>query len=964
MKQKPALLVVCVLLAGTSAQAQTDGHGASSLVNENDNPYGKPDPAPFQESALTVHAAPAGNVSYELPSGLSVRDFEVSPAGDRVALVLEGADHRQQIAYWRFDAAGFSDRIDVPADTPIASLAWRPDAGRLFVLATDVKGSQILGLDPQAKSFTATAIYQSALPLRRLVVGPRPFLANPEGPPAYRLFFGEQIATGRFALLTVSELGKVPYTVVGPARDPKYAHAEADDAPSITIAPSALPVEFHPAGDALIWEDEHGCLHKKRYDSMNWTKSVTFGSHCSAIAAYTPNGAATLEWAADKPGLRLHGLIDGSDQTALANVHLISVPSQMPDGKGVVGLTRDAGRVSVRYLPLSEPLADVANAWMFLGNANDEQRFIRDHGLFRNLPEGNQIYQLYDSETYDGNQDQRAATRPYLVTTDLFWEIYGAAFDGLFIVEERERAMPAFRKFVDAAKSALDKSAPGSGFAVTFAAAQAVLEHREPGNPEALKILAAYGMATTPLGKELDYSQLQPRGHYKTEEQKRYFRAMRYLTLLRLSASEAATLRHLGPDVAKAADDWIGSYKPFIAASRLDLVWGGDSAKAPIASHGDANGIGMFPLSWAWDNEALDNVIYHDGWPASEQIGTPDGMRRLLPSGLDFAAILGNADARRFLGDQQLFTAYPNLAARIAATAQRFAADRRQRPQGTLYEKWMTTLATQWADAAAAPAVSGPLWNTKRLQTGLASWATLRHSTILANDQTSAEAGEGGFESIVMAPPRGYVEPDPATFGAIADLFDATIAVVNSAPLLAGDPAGDAEVRKGIVKRLARSRDDARQFQAIAKKELAGQALVADDYAAIQYVGGTVEHSFLVFMSLSNPSYALSNPDPMMKVADVAGARGEVSEKQSAISGPSGGSLEVAVGRPMEWDQIVPFDGRHEIVKGAIYSYYEFTQPAPIDDAKWRGMVDTQAHPPWVARFLSQAKLEFPAVEP
>jgi hypothetical protein len=215
-----------------------------------------------------------------------------------------------------------------------------------------------------------------------------------------------------------------------------------------------------------------------------------------------------------------------------------------------------------------------------------------------------------------------------------------------------------------------------------------------------------------------------------------------------------------------------------------------------------------------------------------------------------------------------------------------------------------------------------------------------------------------------MAPPRGYVEPDPATFGAIADLFDATIIVVNASPMLPDDPANDSEVRQVIVKRLARSRDDARLFQSIAQKELAGQPLSPDDDAAIQDVGGTVEHSFLVFMSLSNPSYAISDPDPMMKVADVAGARGETSAKQLAISGPSGGSLEVAVGRPLEWDQIVPFYGRHEIVKGAIYSYYEFTQPEPIDDTKWRGMVDAQARPPWVAPFVSPAKLEFPATEP
>ncbi len=971
MKRALPIVAVSVLLVAMSCPTQAEDGGASGLVSvDQDNPLGKPDAAPFQETALTVRASPASAISYQLAAGLSVRDFEVSPAGDKVALVTEDAQHRQQVAWWHFDAAGLSDPVEVPAATRIASLTWRPDAGRLFVLATDGQGSQILGLDPAAKTYAATILYQSAVPLRRLVVGPRPFEGS-KGVPAYRLFFGQQLAGGRFALRTVTERGQVPYTVVGPGLDPQFVKSNKTgtppsfDPPNTTIAPSALPLAFHPAGNALVWEDARGCLHKKPYEQSDWAKSMPFGSACGSTVTYAQNGAATLEWSAAKQGLRIRGLIDGSDRTEVASVRLASAPSQMPDGKGVVGLTRDAGRTTLRFLPLDLPLADVANAWMFLGNADDQQRFVRDRGLFRNLPDKDQIYQLYDSESYAGDLDLSAATRPYFVTTDLFWELYGATFDGLFIVVERERAIPAFRTFVAATTNALRLTHPGSGLATQLAAAQAVLEHREAGNPEAQRILAANFSGTTPLGNELDYAQLKPRGHYKTEEQQRYFRAMRYLSLTRLSEADAQTLRKLGPNVAKAAAEWIGSYRPFIAASRLDLVWGSDAAKAPIASHPDAyGGIGLFPLSWAWDNEALDNVIYHDNWPVAEKIESPAGMRRLLPSGLDFAAILGNADARQLLGDQGLIATYPNLAVRIAATSRRFVADRQRRPTTSLYEKWMTALATQWADDALAPGISGPLWNMKRLQTGLASWATLRHSTILVNDQTSAEAGEGGFERIVMAPPRGFVEPDPATFGAIADLFDATIAVVNAAPILKGDPANDAAVSQGIVKRLTRSRDDARMFQAIAKKELGGQQLAPDDYAAIEFVGGTVEHAFLVFMSLSNPSYALSNPDPMMKVADVAGARGEIPEEQGVKAGPAGGSLEVAVGRPLEWDQIVPFYGRHEIVKGAIYSYYEFTQPEPIDDAAWRAKVDAQSRPPWIARFLSHGKLVFPATEP
>jgi hypothetical protein len=73
--------------------------------------------------------------------------------------------------------------------------------------------------------------------------------------------------------------------------------------------------------------------------------------------------------------------------------------------------------------------------------------------------------------------------------------------------------------------------------------------------------------------------------------------------------------------------------------------------------------------------------------------------------------------------------------------------------------------------------------------------------------------------------------------------------------------------------------------------------------------------------------------------------------------------LEAAVGRPLEWDQIVPFHGRREIVRGAIYSYYELNEPQPIDDATWRQRLAGQAAPPWIAPFLSAQALP-PAVLP
>jgi hypothetical protein len=308
----------------------------------------------------------------------------------------------------------------------------------------------------------------------------------------------------------------------------------------------------------------------------------------------------------------------------------------------------------------------------------------------------------------------------------------------------------------------------------------------------------------------------------------------------------------------------------------------------------------------------------------------------------------------------------------------------RRQPQGAaqpdLYDAWIAALAVQWADDATFPGnAQDTLWNVKRIQTGLASWATLRHATVLVNERTTAECGEGGFEAIVLRPPRGYVEPDPKTFEAIASLFDQMQQVVAKSANFTGnlpqDPTSDKAaqpLRDGIIRRLQATASKARLFEAMAEKELKNQPLSDTDYDEILHVGAVAEHDFLVYNSLASADLALSTPNPMMKIVDVAGG-GEVPY------------LEAAVGRPLEWDQVVPYFGRREIVKGSIYSYYEFSSSTPLTDLDWAGnsltpdaaaanpstagkpipgKVAVQPHPAWVSSFISRESLSCPAEPP
>jgi hypothetical protein len=177
-------------------------------------------------------------------------------------------------------------------------------------------------------------------------------------------------------------------------------------------------------------------------------------------------------------------------------------------------------------------------------------------------------------------------------------------------------------------------------------------------------------------------------------------------------------------------------------------------------------------------------------------------------------------------------------------------------------------------------------------------------------------------------------------------------------------------LRDGIIRRLQATASKARLFETMAKKELQNQPLSDTDYDEILHVGAVAEHDFLVYNSLASADLALSTPNPMMKIADVAGG-GEVPY------------LEAAGGRPLEWDQVVPYFGRREIVKGSIYSYYEFPSSTPLTDLAWAGKganpdadpenpsakavpgkLEVQPHPAWVSSFISRESLSCPAEPP
>jgi hypothetical protein len=911
-----------------------------------------------------VASSPTQSAQILLAAGAKVVDFDVSPAGPVVALLVQNPSGAEEICFWNIGDPGITKAWAVPTGFNARSLAWHPLGESLFVAGARAHDHAILRIEKKNDAWTSREIHSSPREIRRLVPGPRPFVvawdeAHHQNIQAWRLFFGVKAADGSYSIHSITEDGQREYQAIGP-KDGMTKFKDDDGNPSELTAPAALPAAFHPAGHLLLWQDGKGCFQVARYGRDHWSKSDRLFARdvCGGSASVTPNGVGILQWLPGRDGVNLFLRKAAEPRRQAAGYQLVSAPSSVSDGRGIVGVTRAGAALAVNYIPIQVPLADSVNAWMFAESGRDTQLLAQNGGLFRDLNKQDQLYSLYDSEMYEcGGLDESAPTRPYLVTTDSFWELFAAAYEGIFIVRERQVAIPAFWKFVASAHASLAQAHPQSPWTAAFAALMAV-NTKPDNNEEAMRILQATGPRFSSVAQDqFDYGELKPRGHYAaTPEAQRYFRAFRYLTRLSaLPSMKTAELRGLPPEVHGAAMQWIGAYADMIAPSRSPLVWPEAPAPLPEYVRHPGNTPVLFPLSWGFDNEVLYSTIYHDGLPAPEQIQSAANPR-LIPSALDIAAALGSRFARELLAGE--IAHYPNLNAALDSLAARSHT-----AAHTLYQQWIETLGEQWADSTPSPngALDEKLWHTKRLQTGLASWATLRHATVLVNERVSAECGEGGFEFIIMRPPRGYVEPDPRTFGKIAELFDAARKLVAAAGadltgLLPPDEDADSKaresLRQGLLRRLDETAAKARLFQSIAAKETRGEPLTAQDYEEILYFGRVAEHHFLVFKSLANKDLALSTPDPMPKVADVSDTAGHAPY------------LFVAVGPPMEWDHIVPWFGRHEIVKGAAYSFYEFTSDTLLDDADWLKKLPSARHPAWVAPFVSPDNLSCPARDP
>jgi len=299
------------------------------------------------------------------------------------------------------------------------------------------------------------------------------------------------------------------------------------------------------------------------------------------------------------------------------------------------------------------------------------------------------------------------------------------------------------------------------------------------------------------------------------------------------------------------------------------------------------------------------------------------GPARGFPRGLDVMAVLGSSRAEELL-EELKDSNYENYTAQFNTLREEFEAFTEADWNKNLYWSWLHTLRPLLKEFGEGypTFMQTQAWRDKELTTALASWAELRHNTILYAKQsyTSEVVGIPIKEPIV-----GYVEPVPEFYGRLLSLTRMTKEGLEGMGVLDRVARGRLERLEEMLVRLVD----------ISERELRNEELSQEDYDFIRDFGEGLED-------------VVEGVDERGKrTTIVADVHTDQNTKQV---------LEEAIGyvRLMVVAYRVP-DGRILLGAGPVMSYYEFKHPIEdrLTDEAWREMLSSSPpeNPEWVPNF-------------
>jgi hypothetical protein len=205
-------------------------------------------------------------------------------------------------------------------------------------------------------------------------------------------------------------------------------------------------------------------------------------------------------------------------------------------------------------------------------------------------------------------------------------------------------------------------------------------------------------------------------------------------------------------------------------------------------------------------------------------------------------------------------------------------------------------------------------WTDKALMSTLASWAELRHDTILYAKQS--------YTYETSAPPMmdGYVEPYPEVYSRLSSLVRLMSEGLNSRGLLLDR----------FESKLLGLGDIFDNLTTISIKELENEQLTEDDIDYINWAGYRIAN-YATFNDPEADPWVSETDERMAVIADVH------------TDPNSGQVLEVGSGDPYTIYVIVQDEkGNLRLTRGGTFSYYEFKHPMNdrLTDEQWQDMID------------------------
>ena len=307
----------------------------------------------------------------------------------------------------------------------------------------------------------------------------------------------------------------------------------------------------------------------------------------------------------------------------------------------------------------------------------------------------------------------------------------------------------------------------------------------------------------------------------------------------------------------------------------------------------------------------------------------PFVTERFMPMGLDIMAILGSDRAFEIADTFYNQTQYGNYTQKISEFNQTFSDKTPAEWAQNLYWNWLYCLMPLlYEKGEGFPYfMQTAAWADKELMTALASWAELRHDTILYAKQSMSPC------CMPPGPPRSYVEPNPFLYARLQSLVDFTISGLESFGLLTDAMREKLDLFGTLLDFLKK----------ISVKELQNEPIGEEEYSNMFCFGKVMEELVSETEDPQTPWESAS--DDMAVIADVH------TDSNTDMC------LEEGVGYPLDIFVIVNEGGILRMTRGAIFSYYEFTQPIAqrLTDELWREMLAEFTEPDlpeWTASFM------------